>query len=269
MGERGLAFRGENQRIGDPHNGNFLGILELLSHYDPILKEHLEKVKASQESQKRLQVHYLSLDIQNEFIEICGEHVISEILKEREKAKYYSVLVDATPDSSHLEQTTFILRYLNFNAEKKKYNIEERFLEYVDCNKKTGEDIAKLIRDTLQKRNIPLNECRGQGYDNGSNMRGEYSGAQARILQDNELAIFSPCAGHQMNLVGVHAAESCTKAITFFGVIQKMYNIFSSSPQRWEILKKHTNCAFHPLSKTRWSARIDAVKPFAKQLLMQ
>ena len=50
LGERELAFRGDNQLIGDSGNGNFLGILELISHYDPILEEHLKKVKTSQNS---------------------------------------------------------------------------------------------------------------------------------------------------------------------------------------------------------------------------
>ena len=47
LGERGLAFRGESQRIGDPNNGNFLGILEWISHYDQVLGDHLSKVKKS------------------------------------------------------------------------------------------------------------------------------------------------------------------------------------------------------------------------------
>ena len=163
LGERGLALRGQSHFIGERNNGNFLGILELISRYDPILREHLEKVKRSQHLHKRLQVHYLSPDIQNEFIDICARHVISVILKERETAKYYSIIVDATPDSAHIEQTTFVLRYLRLNSEEQKYTIEERFLAFVDCNKKTGEAIANLIRDTLNKYNIPLFECRGQG----------------------------------------------------------------------------------------------------------
>lgn len=42
--------------------------------------------------------------------------------------------------------------------------------------------------------------------------------------------------------------------------------MFSGSPQRWEILKKNIECSLHKLSDTRWSARIDAVKPFANHL---
>ncbi len=264
LGERGLALRGESHRVGDHNNGNFLGILELISHYDPVLSNHLESVKASQESGSRLQVHYLSWDIQNEFIEICASYVISAILEERKKAKYYAILVDATPDSSHVEQTTFILRYVTLK--EKKYRVKEHFLAFVDCNKKKGADIAKLICDTLNAHNIPLGECRGQGYDNGSNMQGEYEGAQAHILRKNELAVYSPCICHILNLCGVDAAECCPQAVTFFGAVQKFYTIFSCSPQRWEILKQYIPNSLHPLSTTRWSARIDAVKPFANSL---
>ncbi|CAJ0943560.1 unnamed protein product [Ranitomeya imitator] len=43
LASRNMAFRGTSQRIGDLHNGNFLGTLEILSRYDSVLKEHLEK----------------------------------------------------------------------------------------------------------------------------------------------------------------------------------------------------------------------------------
>ena len=266
LGERGLAFRGNSSIIGDPGNGNFLGILELISNYDPILQEHLHKVKESQKKQTRLQVHYLSPEIQNEFIECCKNEVIKKIYQERETAKYYSIIVDATPDSAHIEQTVFILRYVLFNKDNHKFEIQERFLEFVDCNNKTGEAIAELIISTLKRHKIPLDDCRGQGYDNGSNMRGQYKGAQSRILKNHPLAAFAPCACHTLNLCGVQAAECCPEIITFFGIIQKLYNIFSSSPKRWEILQENIGCSLHSMSQTRWSARVDCVKPFATHI---
>ena len=112
--------------------------------------------------------------------------------------------------------------------------------------------LTELIVKTFEKHTIPLSQCRGQGYDNGSNMKGKYEGAQAHILQKNELALFSPCGCHSLNLCGVHAAESCPAVITFFGTIQKLFNIFSASPQRWDILQKHIGCSLHSMSQTRW-----------------
>lgn len=41
LGSRGLAFRGDDQKLGSKHNGNFLGVIELISKFDPFLEEHL------------------------------------------------------------------------------------------------------------------------------------------------------------------------------------------------------------------------------------
>ena len=87
LGERGFAFRGSSLRIGDVHNGNFLGLLEFLAHYDPPLEEHVTKVKVAQQKRERLLAHYLSPESQNEFISICAANVRRCVLDEREHAK--------------------------------------------------------------------------------------------------------------------------------------------------------------------------------------
>lgn len=53
------------------------------------------------------------------------------------------------------------------------------------------------------------------------------------------------------------------RQLHFFGNLQKCFNIFSSSPQRWEILQKHLKCSLQNMSDTRWSSRIECVKPFS------
>ena len=97
-------------------------------------------------------------------------------------------------------------------------------------------------------------------------MAGKYNGVQAVLIQQNPNGMLSSCGNHSLNLVGVDCAESCKEAVTYFGTIQQMYNLFSSSPQRWEILKQHLPVSLHGMSKTRWSARIDDVKPVAQHL---
>lgn len=111
-----------------------------------------------------------------------------------------------------------------------------------------------------------VEHCRGQGYDNGANMVRKYKGAQACILQCNSLAIFSLCACHSLNLCGSQVAECCEEVLTFFGVVQKFYNVFSSSPARWEILKNNIGCSLHSLSHTRWSDRLESVKSLAAHI---
>lgn len=43
LSSRGLPFRGDDELVGSPHNGNFLGCLELISRFDPLLSEHLAR----------------------------------------------------------------------------------------------------------------------------------------------------------------------------------------------------------------------------------
>ena len=81
-----------------------------------------------------MQAHYLSPRSQNEFIDECSKVVLNTIGEEVKQALYYSIIVDGTPDVSHTEQITFILRYVNLN--EKVWKICERFLRMEDCDKK-------------------------------------------------------------------------------------------------------------------------------------
>lgn len=184
----------------------------------------MKKVVESQTSGHRLSAHYLSSDSQNEFIAPCAQMICITLINEQKQAKYFSIIVDATPDSSHTEQTTFILQYVSCNEA---CSIQERFVEFVNCNKKTGADIAQLVLDYCNKHGISIANCRVQRYDNGSNMAGVYKGTLDNILAVNSLAFYSPCASHSLNLCGYHAAESCSEIQKFFGVVQKLYNFLA------------------------------------------
>ena len=48
--------------------------------------------------------------MQNEFIQLISNHVLKEILASVTKSKYYSVILDCTPDVSRKEQMTVVLR---------------------------------------------------------------------------------------------------------------------------------------------------------------
>ena len=109
--------------------------------------------------------------------------------------------------------------------------------------------------------------CRGQSYDNASNMSGKYSGVQARIIEINQCAAYVPCAARSLNLVGTSAAESCTLAVLFFGTVAEIYRLFAASPCRWEVMKgklSKKGLVVKKLLDTRWSARHDAIKATIK-----
>lgn len=102
LGERGLPFRGDSELLGSSHNGNFLGILELISQFDPFLAGHIKKYK--QEGQGI--VSYLSSTICEEFIDVMADKTRQIIAEEIQDAKCFSVVVDSTPDLSHVDQLT-------------------------------------------------------------------------------------------------------------------------------------------------------------------
>ena len=59
---------------------------------------------------------YLSPAIQNELIELFGKKVKDLILEEIKTAKYFSILLDSTPDVSHIDQMAFIVRYVKIDS---------------------------------------------------------------------------------------------------------------------------------------------------------
>ncbi|XP_026421069.1 uncharacterized protein LOC113317158 [Papaver somniferum] len=70
-----------------------------------------------------------------------------------------------------------------------------------------------------------------------------------------------PCACHSLNLALCDMASSCPRAVSFFQVVQHIYNFFSGSTKRWTVFKKHVKgLTVKPLSDTRWESHIEAIK---------
>lgn len=251
LASRGLPFRGDNETLGSPNNGNYLGCMDLLGEFDPFLADHLKKFG----NPGKGHISYLSANICNEFIDLMGKQVLFKIITEVKLAKYFSISVDSTPDVSHVDQLTFIIRYV------KDHEPIERFLKFIPIQEHKSEYLAETVLTFLENNDIPIDDCRGQSYDNASNMSGKYSGLQARIKDKCEFATFVPCAAHSLNLVGLHAAECVQEASSYFKVVQKLYNFFSSSTHRWDKLIQclGSKKVVKSLSETRWSARADAV----------
>jgi len=254
LAERGLPFRGDNESFGSSTNGNYMGILELVAKFDPFLDQHIAKFGNAGTGTPS----YLSKTICEEMIHIMGRKLVTAITAEIKAAKYFSITVDSTPDIAHMDQLTFIVRYVQPHGIP-----VERFLSFIQLHGHSAENMAAVVTRMLENLGLDISNCRGQSYDNAANMSGIYSGLQARIKALNKLAHFVPCAAHSLNLVGTCAAESCTAAVSYFGFVQTLYNFFSASTYRWQKLKDSLpvgGLVVKTLSGTRWSARADAVK---------
>ena len=255
LATRGLAFRGDDDCIGSPHNGLYLGTIELVANFSPFMKEHIKKYAKVGKGK----VSYLSKTICDEFIELIGTTLLDTIVKELKKCKFYSVSLDSTPDITKIDQLTLIVRYVLPTGPV------ERYLTFLNMNDHTGEELAQSLLKFLKKHGIDVKDCRGQSYDNASNMSGKYIGCQAKIKELNKFAVFIPCFSHSLNLVGKCAVDSCSEAIRYFDFVNSLYNFFSASTGRWAILTqalKENGCKLtvKRLSDTRWSACAEANK---------
>ncbi|XP_046750285.1 uncharacterized protein LOC124413609 [Diprion similis] len=122
VSERGLPFRGDNEIIGSAHNGNYLGLLELLAEYDDFLEGHI----GNHANPGRGHVNYLSSTICNEFRQLIARRVFDEIIRRIKHSQYYSFTLDSTKDEGHIDQLVLIFRYIEENG-----GPVERFLTFM------------------------------------------------------------------------------------------------------------------------------------------
>lgn len=206
LASRGMPFFGQNETIGSVHNGNFLGCLELISEFDPFLAKHLE----TRGNPGSGHTSYLSSTITDEFINLMGSKVSNTIISEIKSSKYFSIIVDSTPDISHTDQLTFVLRYVSEDNEP-----VERFLTFIPIHGHSSQHLEETVTTYIQSIGLNILDCRGQSYDNASNMAGKYSGLQARLKALSPHAEFVPCSAHSLNLVIVKSIESNGKVLDF------------------------------------------------------
>lgn len=109
LAKQNLAFRGHNST-----KRNILQLVQLLSKYDEVLKEHILNLEHS----KFPKVSHLSPAIQNKFISVLLDQVKSKLVNEIESAKYFSIMFNSIPDISHVHKMSEVIRYVKTGNRK-------------------------------------------------------------------------------------------------------------------------------------------------------
>lgn len=140
------------------------------------MKQHVADVET-----QVIHKSYLGKNIQNELIDCIGGKIVEAMVKEIRKNKFFSIILDCTPDLSHKEQLSVIIRHV---AVEDTPQIKEYFMGFLEAEESTGESLSTLILKRLEELSILFEDCRGQSYDNGANMKGKRKGVQARLLEN-------------------------------------------------------------------------------------
>jgi hypothetical protein len=253
LADRNLAFRGSTDQLYTLNNGNFLGQVELMAKFDPIMQRHTQAI-----TDKTIQDHYLGVHVQNEIIQLLANGIRDEIKSRIRSAKYFALILDCTMDRSRTEQLTVVFRIVRVTDTE--VIIEEHFVGFFVVSDTTGQGLTDRVTSILQELGVDICDMRGQSYDNGANMAGRHHGVQALLKRLCPRAFFSPCLAHSLNLLLCDSANSSVPALKFFGTLQRLYTFFSSSSKRWEDLKGVVPITVKPLCDTRWESKIEAVK---------
>lgn len=135
------------------------------------MKEHIRRITSEE-----IHSHYLGKNIQNEIIQLLSKKINLQIISALKNAKYYSIILDCTPDISHKEQMTMIFRFvtategINKNEKHTNVSVNEHFIDFIELHSATGLNMTNVLIQKLKDLDISIDDMRGQGYDNGSNI---------------------------------------------------------------------------------------------------
>ncbi|CAF2704956.1 unnamed protein product [Rotaria sp. Silwood2] len=251
LARQNLAFRG---RSGGEEQGNYVQLVNLFRRYNSNFNQWFLDT-----SLRAHQVTYLTPQAQNEFIEIIGKEVHSEVLKRIMEVPFISIMVDSTPDISNKEMYSIIIRYT------RNFEIQERLFAFGELNSKVGEHIVEFILSFFKTFGISTTKIIAQSYDGASNMTGKNIGVQTLLSKKlNRNIIFIPCGAHRSNLVIKHSSSISVEYISLFNLLQALYNYIGGSVKRHMIYKTkidETNYGLllKDLCETRWYARYESL----------
>ena len=118
------------------------------------------------------------------------------------------------------------------------HRIREQFLGFCPCKQGlSGDAIATTIKDFLRDHNLPIDDCRGHGYDGVGNMAGRISGAAARIQEIYKKALYVHCNSHILNI----CIATCCKEQVVSNMMEHVRvasEFFNFSPKHFYLLVK-------------------------------
>lgn len=268
--KQNISYRGKDESSAllnktdlSVKRGNFLELCLLLSQYDDILKNHIQKISKTGQSKISKKgrggaITFLSKTTVNKVISVLADYVRNKISFQIQDAKKFSVQVDSTQDISVREQCAIVARYVYDGK------VNERLLYLIDVKKSTGLNLYTILKEQLKKINLEVYNIIGCSFDGAANMSGEYNGLQAHIKNNTSYSVYTWCYAHVLNLVVCDTTESSVNCKNLFGLLNRTANFLSESYKRNAVWKdkigKNNFKKLKKISNTRWWSKSKALE---------
>uniref|UniRef100_A0A336MY63 CSON006218 protein n=1 Tax=Culicoides sonorensis TaxID=179676 RepID=A0A336MY63_CULSO len=267
IGKRGLSYRGSIHESARTLNdealdhGNFLEVILLLSKYDAVLSEHINKCveeSSRQPGQGRGSLTtFLSKTTINKIVKIISNMIQETIVNEVNSAGMFSLQLDTTQDITSQDQCSIVLRYVTDK-------IHERVLCILKCEKSTGEYFSQLVTNELNRVGLNIGNCVGNSTDGAANMNGAYNGFSAFMLKENPNQLHIWCYAHILNLVLVDCTNLVIPSFTLFNLLNDVAVFIKDSYQRMNIWDDENESVGHKklgtIGQTRWWSKDNALR---------
>ncbi|KAF2894845.1 hypothetical protein ILUMI_11315 [Ignelater luminosus] len=178
-------------------------------------------------------MYYMSSTTCDEFIKHMAMSVREEFSSEIKNTKYFLIIMNSTPDISHADQLSVVLRYVLENGSP-----VERFVTFVSKIGHKAVSMKTAVLNSIENLSLDIQNCREQSYDNASNIAGHYSDLQARIKKKSKL--------RPVQLVPKRL--SATRWSARVDACTALYNTYDAFKETLEVIV--TDCAQSPKTKT-------------------
>ena len=254
LARQGLSLRGHTEE-----DGNLFQLMKARAEDDKNIEKWLQDGA------------YMSHDIVNEIIKIMGNSILRKLIEEIQKTDYYAVLADETRDISNKEQLVICIRWVD-----SQYTVFEEPIGMFNIPQTDSAAILAAMKDVLLRCSLPIEKCRGQGYDGASNMMGRLNGVASKLKSEQPAAIAVHCLAHCTNLVLQDVCKKVKPVRDALDITREISRLIKFSPKR-EVLfmKNQLDASQHgevsalgpsikPLCTTRWTARTRALEAVLK-----
>lgn len=118
LAEQNLALMGTKETLYKLNNGNLL-------QGGRALRQHVAKLEGGAKH-----ASYLGKNVQNELIDCIRGKIVECMVDEIKQSKYFSIILDCTPDLSHTEQLSVVIRFVSVEDTSQ---IKEHFMGFLEA----------------------------------------------------------------------------------------------------------------------------------------